>query len=564
MIPQWTTACPDWAERIVAGKSLIPFDPLYPTEAEAALAVFRSLKIVDAAGSPTFGAAARPWILDFVSAIFGAYDAATGRRLIQYFLLLISKKNGKSTLAAGIMVTALIRNWRESGEYYILAPTKEVADNSYLPACDMVMADPDLRTILKPCAGRVIEHRNTGAFLKVVAADNETISGKKTIGLLVDELWLFGKRASAPNLLLEATGGLASRPEGFVIYLSAQSEEKPAGVFAQQLEEFRSVRDGTVIDQSKLPVLYEFPDDILRDEAYLRPEHWYVTNPNLGVSVDGRYIAAKLAEAERAGRANVIGLCAKHLNVQVGTAIRIDGWAGAQVWDRGAEPGLTLDALLDRSEAVTVGIDGGGLDDLLGVAVIGREKGTKRWLAWAHALISDIGIERRRANIVEYDRFEADGDLTKFVYLGNDEMAPNIQYIVDLVRQIRNRGLLAGVGVDAAGIGAIVDALEDIGVSVEDREIEAIPQGIKLMGAIKTVEIKLAGYSFRHGASEMLRWCVGNLRVIPTPTAMRVARDEAGYGKIDPVIAMFNAAALMSANPHGARSVYEDHGLLVL
>ena len=589
----WSTACPDWAERITARpqRSLIPFDPLFPNEAAAALDIFRALRIVDAPGGPTMGEACRQWVFDFVSAIFGAYDAETGRRLIQYFMLLISKKNSKSTLAAGIMVTALIRNWRDSGEFYILAPTKEIADNSYIPARDMVMADPDLRAILKPSAGRVIEHRNTGAILKVVAADSETVSGKKTIGLLVDELWLFGKRANAANMLLEATGGLASRPEGFVIYLSTQSDAPPAGVFAQRLQEFRDIRDGKLEDRGSLPVLYEFPPALLKDDHYRKRENWYVTNPNLGASVDEQYLVAQNDKASRAGRAEVVGFLAKHLNVQIGQSLRSDGWAGAAIWVRGIETGLTLDEILARSEVVTVGIDGGGLDDLLGVAVIGRERGTNRWLGWSHGLISTIGAWRRKSNAEEYLRFKAAGELSVFRF-GHDEestvdadpalaellfdiaaadpdpksLPPDIRFVVDLVQRVRDLGLLAQVGVDAAGIGAIVDALNAIGVSQDADTLDGVRQGIALMGAIKTVERKLADGTFRHGDQALLGWCVGNLRIVPTPTAMRVGRDEAGFGKVDPAMALFNAAHLMSLNPEPAngRSYLEHEPLLVL
>ncbi len=58
MQPVWTTACPDWEQRIIDGRSLIPFDPLFPAEANAALDIFKSLRIVDAPGSPTMGEAA--------------------------------------------------------------------------------------------------------------------------------------------------------------------------------------------------------------------------------------------------------------------------------------------------------------------------------------------------------------------------------------------------------------------------------------------------------------------------------------------------------------------------
>ncbi|WP_316228394.1 MULTISPECIES: terminase large subunit [unclassified Bradyrhizobium] len=602
-VPQWTTACPDWEERIVAGRSLLPLDPLFPDEAEAALKIYRDLVLVDVAGRPTMAQACLPWAFDLPRALFGSYDPVSGRRLIRYYFEFVAKKNAKSTRAAGIMITALIRNWRESGEFYILAPTKEIADNSFIPARDMVNADPGLKAILKPSAGRVIEHRNTGAFLKVVAADNETVTGKKTIGLLIDELWLFGYRAGAETMLNEIEGGLASRPEGFVINLSTQSNRKPAGVFEQRLQRFRDIRDGKLHDPSSLPLLHEFPKYLLESKAYREPANWHIPNPNLTKSVDVEFIRHKLAEAERAGKASVIDIEAKHLNVQIGNGIRADGWAGALIWDRGLDQGLdksaapiawmrnrlTLDALLDRCDVVTIGVDGGGLDDMLGVGVIGREKGTQRWLGWACGMISTIGVVRRKANAIDYIAFKRAGDLTVFRFSDLDEasddpdlaelmdgalpplddpnaLPPDIRFIVDLVARIRDRGLLAQVGVDAAGIGAIVDALAGIGITQEGETLDAVRQGIALMGAVKTVERKLADHSFRHGGQPLLGWCVSNLKVVQTPTAMRIARDEAGFGKVDPAMALFNAAHLMSLNPEPTVKVsaYESRSLLMV
>ena len=166
-LPTWSTACLDWEERIVEGRSLIPFAPLFPDEAKEALAVFNGLRVVDLPGSPTLGEICRPWATEIVGTIFGAYETVSGIRHINDFHLDIAKKNIKSTLLAGVMTTALIRNWRRSGEFFILAPTKEIADNSFLPMRDMVGADEELKAILHVQPNfRMITHRNTGAFLR--------------------------------------------------------------------------------------------------------------------------------------------------------------------------------------------------------------------------------------------------------------------------------------------------------------------------------------------------------------------------------------------------------------
>ena len=551
----WTTACPDWRERIVAKRSLIPA-PLFANEAAEALNVFKSLKIVDAPGQPTFGEACETWVFDFVAAIFGAYDAETGARLISEFFLLISKKNSKSTIAAGIMVTALIRNWRHSAELLILAPTIEVAQNAYKPARDMVKADEELDELLHVQDHiRTITHRGNGAMLKVVAADTDTVSGKKAGHIFVDELWVFGKRAKADAMLREATGGTVSRPEGFIIWASTQADEEPAGVFKTKLDYFRDVRDGKISDPRSLPVIYEFPEAMVEANEYLRPENFYITNPNLGRSVRQTWLEDELRKVKDATGGEKQVFLAKHLNIEIGLALSNNRWAGAEYWEAAGDKTLTLESLLERSEVCTVGIDGGGLDDLFGLAVLGREKVTRKWLLWSHAWAHDDVLKRRADIATRLRDFERDGDLT----ISTDPMEP-IDQAAGIVERVKNAGLLPdenAVGLDPAGVASLVDELEARGIGVGMQV--AVRQGFALSPASWGSEIKLKNGSLVHGDRPLMAWCVGNAKVEVRGGAVVITKQSAGRAKIDPLVAAFNAIMLMARNPGTKEAGWSDY-----
>lgn len=544
MKPNWTTACPDWENRIVAGLPLIPFKPLYREVGVKGLLEFKSLKICDMLGKPTFGEVSRKWVFDFVVNIFGAYDANENRQRINEFFLLISKKNTKSTLASGIMLTALKLNKRDSASLIILAPTKEVADNSFIPTKDAIEADEGLRGRFSVSPHtRTITDRYNNSTLKVIAAESDTVAGVKGSFVLVDELWLFGKRAKGESVIREAIGGLASRTEGFVIYLSTQSDEPPAGIFKKKLDYARDVRDGKIINNKFLPVLYEFPKAMLEAEEHLNPDNWYITNPNYGASVDDEFLLNQFEQVKN-DKESLQDFMAKHLNVEIGLSLRANRWAGAEYWlDCGQD--FTLDDLIDQCEVITVGIDGGGLDDLLGYAVIGRCKANyHRWMLWTHAWCFDSVLERHKQIEPLLKDFEAQGDLTinKKSDAGNDAKAA-----AAITKKLLDSGKLVSIGFDNAKKDVLVDAFVEIGIP-EDIMF-GVSQGIRLAGYIQTTERKLAGGRLVHANQPIMAWCAGNARVTLKGNGVMIDKQQSGIGKIDPLMGTFNAVALMSQNP---------------
>jgi phage terminase large subunit-like protein len=535
----WDLSCLDWPDRIRAGGTLLPALPLVAAEADKAVAIFGRLRLPDVVGKPPLEQAAGDWQKDIVRALFGSWDGKA--RHIRELFVMVPKKQSKTTAGAAVMVTALLMNKRPRAEFLIVAPTQDVSDLAFRQAVGMIEADEVLAAKF-----HIQEHikritfRPTGAFLKVKSFDPKIVTGTKPAGILLDELHVIAEAPDADRVIGQLRGGLISQPEGFLVTITTQSERQPSGVFKAELTKARAVRDGT-LKAPILPVLYEFPPGV----AWEDPANWHMVTPNAGRSITVERLVPDYEAAKAGGDGELRRWASQHLNVEIGLALRSDGWAGGEDWEAQTDKAITLDAILARCEVATIGVDGGGRDDLLGLAVVGRERDTGRWLTWARAWAHPVVLKRRQDIAARLRDFAADNELRMVERIG-DDMAE----LVAICAQVRDAGLLPerhAIGIDPGNSHAAVDALTGAGFAAE--QMAAVSQGWRLGGAIKLTERKLAEGALFHAGQSLMAWCVSNAKVEPKGNAMLITKQASGSAKIDPLMAMFNAVELMARAP---------------
>jgi phage terminase large subunit-like protein len=194
-----------------------------------------------------------------------------------------------------------------------------------------------------------------------------------------------------------------------------------------------------------------------------------------------------------------------------------------------------------------VGVDGGGLDDLYGVCIIGRERGDadvrfRRWFAWNHTWCAKIALERRKSEQAKYADFVKAGEMTVVDNLDDAEVE-----IAEIVKSVDDAELLAGIGMDPVGAKSLTDKLACVGIGLD--RIEAVSQGYKLNGIIVDCERRLFSRTLVHGGQAIMSWAVGNAKLEMKGNAAVITKQASGKAKIDPLMALFDAATLMANHP---------------
>lgn len=539
-LKNWSTGLEDWQSKIINEESLIPCPPLNKQVAEVAVKIFKSLILVDYFHK-TLGEVCKQWVFDFVAVIFGAYDPIEKERYIKEFFLLIAKKNSKSTIASGIMLTAIILNERHSAQFVIVSPTKETSESSFRPVADMIKADPELLKMFNVADhGKTITHLGTKATLKVLAFDANTLTGLKATGILVDEIHLLGNKTQADTILREAMGGMLSRPESFCIYLTTQSSGTPTGIFKQKLEYARSIRDKEIINNQFLPVLYEFPQSMIDDESYLDPKNWYIPNPNYDASLKIKDLVRQYDQIKDI-RESLADFLSKHLNVQQMMSLKANNWELLTDLLPRSEIELTLEELIEQSEVISIGFDGARVYDLAGLTVTGRIKNTTNFVSWSHAWLNRLALDKNKRSANKLLELEQLKEITIV-----EEEAQQFTEIIALINMIDKSGKLYQIGVDPAGLGTFKTDLEEAGINPD--KIVDVRQGIQLQNYITAVEQLLFKGALKFARQELIRWQASNTRLISKFNAVMISKEDS-TDKIDNIISILNSIAIMSSNP---------------
>ena len=213
-----------------------------------------------------------PWQRDYVGKLFGTMNGDV--RQYRTSLLAIPRKNGKSTLCAGIALK-LMFDGEPGAEIYSCAADRDQARLVFEMAKVCVESSPKLRSRLRVFRNSIVRE-DTHTTYKALSAEAFTKHGLNAHGIIFDELHAQPDR-ELWDVMTTSTG--ARRQPLCVAITTAGYDRK--SICWEIWRYALAVRDGAIKDATFLPAIYaaEPADDWTAEPT------WRKANPNLGVSV---------------------------------------------------------------------------------------------------------------------------------------------------------------------------------------------------------------------------------------------------------------------------------------
>ena len=241
----------------------------------------------------------------YIQALFGFLDKETGYRRFRETMFLVGRKNGKTTLMAGIALYLLTADYEGAAEIYSVATKKDQARKALTEAVNMIKQSPELRAVLKKRRNDVYFAATSSKF-EALASDSNTLDGLNSHGVIIDELHAIRDR----NLYEVMKQSTSSRRQPLIVMITTAGTVREC-IFDDMYEYACRVADGEEVDEAFLPILYELDE---RSE-WFDPKMWIKANPGLGKIKQVETLRSFVERAKK-NPADRAGVLCKDFNVR--------------------------------------------------------------------------------------------------------------------------------------------------------------------------------------------------------------------------------------------------------
>lgn len=488
-----------------------------------------------------------PWQVAYIIApIFGwvtrdAFGVVT--RIIRNAWIEVPRKNGKTTLSAGLGLYLAFADGEAGAQVIAAAGSKDQAMNAFRPAYLIAGNSPDFKAAGVQSMKKEIVRPVDQSFMKAVGSIGDLLQGSNPSGFIADEMHVH-KDMSVIDALESGTGA-RDQPLGFIITTADDGGQLTP--YAQRRKHVEQLCRGSIKSKTEYAVIFAVP----AEADPFAENTWRRANPGYGVSPTKSFMVAE-AEKAKSSPANLSRFLRLNLNVRTKQETK---FIELTAWDR--NHGLVSEIDLRGSECYG-GLDLASVSDLSALCLLFPDMDGAYKALWRYWTPEDnIPVLDKRTN----------GAASQWVKEGWLTTTPGNVQDYDYIRAQVNRDAenfrILSIGFDPYNASQITNDLGADGIN-----LVKVRQGfLTLSSPTKQMQrLVLMGTPEKpmlaHGGNPVTRWCVDNLAVAMDP-AENVKPDKKKSGdKIDGVAALVNALS-EAMNEELVRSAYEDHDLII-
>lgn len=435
------------------------------------------------------------WQRALVAAAFGFIDVNTGMRRFKTVMLVVGRKNGKSTLSAAVGLYLLTADGEAGAEIYCAATKRDQAKIIWLEAKRMIQRSPVLNKRVKCLVAEIVGRGGAylGCTMKPLGADSETLDGLNVHGALEDEIHAW-QGLDLHNVIVD---GMTAREQPMT-FITTTAGTVRNGLYDEKYAEAANLLDGIegFEDDTFLPIIYELD----AREDVNEPRFWAKANPGLGTIKSVEQLRDKVEKAKVNPRYMPNLLCKDFDLVQTSE----DAWLSFE--EINCTDTFELEDV--RGCYAIGGADLSATTDLTCATLLIRRPRDERVYILQHYFLPEKRIEQ-----VEADGKTKEAPYRTWAERGLMTICPGnvvdyhsvTEWYVDMYQTYEIRPLW--ICYDRALAGYWVNEMSDY------FDMERTPQGAYTWSQpMKEMGAALAAHKVNYNNNPMLKWCLTNTR----------------------------------------------------